>query len=117
MGGFPPLTAGLAATGGAGLGFVATGGGDLAAAGLPGREPAGLESLSALWVAFFHGAAEPFAGAIPGKTETGLALASGATDLTTSAAALFAAGVGMGRRAGGGGGAGTSFGFGGTSSR
>ena len=101
IGGLPFVAVvGFAATGG--LGFAAIGGGCL--------EPtAGVPDELTSWAAFLHGVADPFAGAIPGNTETGLELALAST--------LGAAGVGTGRRAGGGGGTGADFGFGGTSSR
>jgi len=91
-----PLGVGFAATTGAGLGLFATGGGGFAARELPGRELAG-ESLDAVGV-FFHGVADPFAGAMPGNADTGLADASAITG-----AGLVTAFAGTGRRAGGGG--------------
>lgn len=123
-GGLPP-TGGLGAPGfeptgggGAGLGFVPTGGGGFApVAGVPFE----LEAAS-----FFHGVAEPFEGAIPGKTETGFADALAATGfggaaLTPAGFAAsggFAAPPGVGLAGGGGGGgAATAFGLRGTSSR
>lgn len=79
-GGFAP-TGGLAATTG-GLGLAATGGGALPAIELDGRELAGESSGVELVpvTVFFQGVAEPLAGAIPGKTATGLALALAATE-------------------------------------
>ena len=66
--------------GGAGLGFEATGGGGacLPANELPGLECAGVLSCedpfdSAAGMFFFQGVADPFAGIIPGKTDTGFA--------------------------------------------
>lgn len=126
IGGFPgtfgPPGPGFAATGGGGLGFEATGGGGLGAKELDGRELAGLESVDAPLLAcgvFFHGAAEPFDGPIPGKTAMGFADASAVTDLMVIEGPVPGpAGGGGGRRPmGGGGGAATAFGFGGTSSR
>lgn len=120
-GGLPGF--GFAATGGgAGLGFVATAGG-LGANELPGRELAGVLSADASVAAavFFHGVADPFAGIIPGKTDTGLAWTSAAKDFTGVGDGFVVApdegGVGCGRRAGGGGGGGVAALFGGTSSR
>jgi hypothetical protein len=128
---------GLLAIGGAGgFGLFATGGGGgFPARELAGRELAGVLSLEDPLVAagtvFFQGVAEPFAGAIPGKTDIGLAEASAATDFgnTFAAGAAEAAGAGgttearftpapvPGGGGGGGGGATAAFGFGGTSSR
>jgi len=57
---------------------------------LPGRELAGLESLESCKVdALFQGAAEPFAGPMPGKTETGFAFKSAVTDWIEIRAAGF----------------------------
>ena len=81
---------GLAASGGgAGFGLVATAGG-FGARELPGRELAGDDSFDACAVLafFFQGAAVPFAGIIPGKTETGLAFMSAARDFTGVGACL-----------------------------
>lgn len=129
---------GLAATGGAGgFGLVATGGGGpgLLPIVLDGRDPIGVvppeESSPPEEMLFFHGAAEPLEGAIPGKTDTGLAEAFAATDLRAAAegvgfpgaAAAGAEGAagdaGGGRRAAGGGGGGgaATLGLGGTNSR
>lgn len=124
---------GLLATGGAGgFGLFATGGGGgFPASELPGREFVGVLSAAEPFVddgAFFQGVAEPFAGIIPGKTDTGLAEASATTDfgafLAVGAAgaggtadARFAPAPGAGGGGGGGGGAAAAFGFGGTSSR
>lgn len=95
-----------------------------------GRETAGLEPPESfpLACAFFQGAADPFAGFMPGNTETGFEDAFAASDLKdaalgvgfgtatgveeAAAAALGGAG-GLLPTGGGGGGAG----FGGTSSR
>jgi hypothetical protein len=127
-GGLPPL--GFDATGGGtGLGLVATGGGGFTPNELEGRELAGVlldDPLADTAAGFFQGTAEPFDGARPGKTATGLADAS----------ALMAETVGFGTEAGigvattasgaegGGGGrgggeraAGAALGFGGTNSR
>lgn len=134
--GFPPTAGGFggapgfAPTGG-GFGLAATGGGGLLARELEGLEVAGVlsdEPLGAPGV-FFHGVADPFDGAIPGKTETGLADESAAIGLIGALAAV-GAGVGLsniagaagveegGRRlGGGGGGAAAGLGLGGTSSR
>ena len=103
--------------GGPGLGFAATGGGGLPAAELDGLELAGVPELdvSVDAAGFFHGAAEPLPAAMPGKTDTGLALTLAVTDcratlaLGAGAAAGLATGVvaaGTGRLAGGGGGGG-----------
>jgi hypothetical protein len=134
-GGFPGALGapGFDATGGAG-GFVlaATGGGALPNV-LEGLEGAGeLFSEAAFDVeaaaGFFHGAAEPLAGAIPGNTDTGLAEASAARDLTGAfgvgaatgfgvAAAAGADGGGLLPAGGGGGGGGAALTSGGNSSR
>lgn len=123
-------TPGFAASGG-GFGLFAMGGGPLAPMELPGLELTGVVSVE-LPVdppsGFFHGAANPLEGAIPGKTATGLADAFAAMDVLDAltigtAAGLGAvgagagAGAGMGRRPGGGGGAAGAFGLGGTNSR
>lgn len=103
------------------MGLFAIAGG-LVARELPGRELAGVDSLdvSTVFAAFFHGAAVPFAGIIPGNTETGLAFTFAARDFTGVGACLAAVpaagGGGWGRRAGGGGGGGAAL-FGGTNSR
>lgn len=112
----PPTLGGAGADGLApatgGLGLVATGGGGFDASELDGREFAGELSFVSD-VDFFHGAADPLAAAIPGKTEIGLALGF----------AVLAAGVGLeaaetgGTFRGGGGGAGGAAGSGATSSR
>lgn len=135
-GGFAPPTAGglgapglLVKGGGAGLGFEPTGGGGgFPASELPGRELAGVTWLDGAGD-FFHGVAEPFEGAIPGKTATGFADAFAVTGFGTilgAAGAAGAAGIlgppppaGGGGGGGGGGGAAAAFGFGlgGTSSR
>lgn len=110
----------MATGGGATFGFVATGGGGFPPSELEGREFAGVASAEP--VGFFQGVAEPFEGVRPGKTATGLALASAVTDFVTTT--LGAAGVeelvgadGGGLRASGGGAAGGARGFLGTSSR
>jgi hypothetical protein len=130
VGSLPPV--GFDATGGGeGLGFVATGGGGFVASELEGRELAGVLSSDPLAdAAFFQGAAEPFEGARPGKTATGLADASADTDLTEMAgmigfgvraevetAEATAGAGGGGGRGGGGRAAGTDLVFGGTISR
>ena len=92
--GLAPPTAGFA-PGAGGLGLDATGGGGFGANELAGRELAG--EASELEGVFFHGAADPLAGPIPGKTETGLADAS--ADVDTAAT------LGAGAFRGGGGGA------------
>jgi hypothetical protein len=121
-GGLPGiLGAGFAATGGAvGFGLAATGGGGLPARELPGRELAGdSEGEAEAGVVFFQGAADPFAGTIPGNTETGFALTSAEIDDTATLAAegidLGTAGPGGDTLRGGGGGAGAA--AAGTSSR
>ena len=56
--------------------FATGGGGGLPARELPGREVAGvvtLELFAVFATDFFHGVADPFDGAIPGNTATGLA--------------------------------------------
>lgn len=109
------------------------GGGGFAPSELEGREFAGVlfnDPLADAARGFFQGAAEPFEGARPGKTATGLAEASADTDFTEMVGAVgLKAGVvgvetaatvgaeGGGGRAGGGGGAGVALVFGGTSSR
>lgn len=112
-GGFAPTLGGapgFAPTTG-GFGFVPTGGGAAfpAPSALAGRELPG-ESSPALLTFFFHGAADPFAGPIPGNTDTGFACTS-----ATLAPALTGALGGGGLRGGGGGAACTA--AGGTSSR
>jgi len=75
---------GLEATGGGGAGFFPTGGaggGGLAPAVLDGREFIGIAPAEATG-AFFHGAALPLDGAIPGNTDTGFAEASAVRDRT-----------------------------------
>jgi len=112
---------GFAATGGGvAFGFEPTGGGG----GLPASELDGLELVGvisddpALAAAFFHGAADPFPAAIPGKTATGFALTSAATGLADMGEPLLGLGAAGGaRRAGGAGAAGAALGLGGTSSR
>ena len=123
-GGFPGTFGFEATGGGAGFGFVATGGG-LFPIVLAGREPPGLESVESDEMFLFHGAAEPFAGAMPGNTATAFACASAWTALSgvalTAGAELSPPAPGIGgdlRPAGGGGGcAWAAFGLGGTSSR
>jgi hypothetical protein len=112
---------GLAATGGPGFGFTATGGGGLSASTLEGLEFAS-KSLAPVEGALFQGVVDPFEGAIPGNTETGLAVALAVTDCTTTFGPAdgvgFGAGAaGIGRRPCGGGGAAGALCFGGTSSR
>lgn len=132
-GGLVPL--GFDATGGGtGLGLVATGGGGFTPNELEGRELAGVvldDPLADTAVGFFQGAAEPFDGARPGKTATGLADASAANDFTDmdktvefeAEAGIGAATAASGTEGGGGGrgggerAAGAALGFGGTSSR
>lgn len=108
--GLAPTAGGLGAAGfpatGEGLGLDATGGGTLPAAG------AGFAAFEAGALGFFHGVADPFAGAIPGNTDTGFADASAVTGV----AATLGVGVGAGRVLGGGGGA-AGAALGGTSSR
>lgn len=77
-GGFAPTfggapAEGFAATGGGAFGFAARGG--LGAAALASLDVAGILSFdeSVAEAVRFHGAAEPFAAAIPGKTATGFA--------------------------------------------
>jgi len=101
---------------------LATGGGG----GLPARELAGLELAGELSsepldaaTVFFQGVAEPFAGVMPGKTDTGLAETSAEICFATifdaaeetgaagTAEALLAPAPG-----GGGGGGGAAAGFG-----
>lgn len=81
---------------------MATGGGGLLAKELDGLELAGESSEGV--AAFFQGVADPFAAAIPGKTETGLAEAFAETADGTGLGAAGAAGVFRG----GGGGAGAA---------
>lgn len=85
------------------MGFVATGGGGFPASELPGLEFPG-ESLDAVGV-FFHGVEDPFAGPMPGKTDTGFADASAVKGEARTVLVAVAAGLaGTGRlRAGGGG--------------
>lgn len=112
-GGLPgTLGAGLLAMGGAGLGLLATGGGGFGASELPGRELAGESPDDDAVGVFFHGVADPFAAAMPGNTDIGLADASAITGAPR--AVLFAAGfAGTGRlRAGGGGAASAATGAG-----
>lgn len=97
--------------GGAGFGFAPTGGGAGLLMVLDGRDDAGELSLDAAGV-FFHGAALPFAAAIPGKTDTGFAEALALTALIAAAAGVTFDAVGAGLivdvgrgRVGGGGGA------------
>lgn len=127
----PPL--GFDATGGGtGLGLVATGGGDFTPNELEGRELGGVllaDPLTDTAAGFFQGAAEPFDGARPGKTATGLANASAVNDFadmaetvgfeaeTGAATTTSGAEGGGGGRGGGGRAAGAALGFGGTSSR
>lgn len=114
----------LATGGGPGLGFDATGG--LGASALPGRELVGVVSLdpfvAAVVAVFFHGVAEPFDGAMPGKTAIGFAEGSAEMDFGAALAAGAAGVTETGRRfagggGGGGGGTGAALGFGGMSSR
>ena len=121
---------GFAATGG-GFGLFATGGGGLPPTELEGLELGGVLSDEPLLApgAFFHGVADPLDGAIPGKTDTGLADESAVTDLIGALATEVGAGVGFGamgvvvgaegggRRFGGGGGATAALGLRGTISR
>jgi hypothetical protein len=120
---------GLEATGGGGAGFFPTGGaggGGLAPAVLDGREFTGVVPVEATGV-FFHGAAVPLDGAMPGNTDMGFAEAFAVRDCTlilaccVGAAAGFGATTGAVGGAGGrrvaGGGASAAFGFGGTRSR
>ncbi len=117
IGGFPGIFgAGFAATTG-GLGLAARGGGALPANALEGREFPGESSGvdDEVDTCFFHGVADPFEAAIPGKTETGLAEALAVTEcneaLVAGTGACFAAGAEGGARArGGGGGAGAALG-------
>ena len=127
IGGFPGIfgAPGFAPTGG-GLGFAAMGGGTLFKE-LFGREPAGLDPPESppLACAFFHGAAEPFAGPIPGNTDTGLEEEFAATDFNADALGVVEVEAppdvggagGLLPAGGGGGGAGAAFGLCGTSSR
>ena len=101
--------AGLVETGGFGL--MATGGpGGLISSELEGRE-AGAEALDTAGD-FFHGAADPLEGPIPGNTAIGLLDASVDKELAKGFGAAGAAGL-----LGGGGGEGTAAAWGGTSSR
>jgi hypothetical protein len=86
MGGLPGIfgPVGLEATGGGGAGFFpigGAGGGGLNPAVLDGREFIGVAPTEATG-AFFHGAAVPLDGAIPGKTDTGFADAFAVRDCT-----------------------------------
>lgn len=134
LGGGLPLLGFDATGGGAGLGLVATGGGGFTPNELEGRELAGVllgDPLADAAGGFFQGAAEPFEGARPGKTATGLADTSAANDFTDMAETVgFEAEAGIGAATtasgteGGGGGrgggertAGAALGFGGTNSR
>lgn len=73
---------GLEATGGGGAGFFPIGGGGgLVPAVLDGREFIGVTPTEA-GSAFFHGAAVPLDGPIPGNTDTGFAEASAVSDCT-----------------------------------
>jgi len=86
MGGLPGTfgPVGLEATGGGGAGFFPTGGaggGGLAPAVLGGREFIGVATTEAFGD-FFHGAAVPLGGAIPGNTDTGFAEAFAVRDCT-----------------------------------
>jgi len=75
---------GLEATGGGGAGFFPTGGavgGGLPPAVLDGREFIGVGVAEAIGV-FFHGAAVPLDGPIPGNTDTGFAEAFAVRDCT-----------------------------------
>ena len=121
--GFPGIfgAPGFAASGGPGLGLAAIGGGAL---GIPaaddGRELFGLV-LAFEGVDFFQGVAEPLEGAMPGKTDTGLADASAVTvdDFVVEVAVDFGV-LGGGRRPAGGGrdaAAAAALGLGGTNSR
>jgi len=68
--GFPPTfgaTPGLTPTGGPGLGLLTKGGGTLAAEAVDVVVSSEVEGV------LFQGVVVPFAGPIPGKTETGLA--------------------------------------------
>lgn len=123
-GGFAPGTFGFAETGGAGgFGFAATGGGVLPPTVLEGREDAGVASSEAEVFAttfFFHGAADPFAAAIPGNTATGFAPASAVTECNEGLGVdrvALAAGRAGGLRPPGRGGGVLSLGFGATNSR
>ena len=91
------------------MGLLATGGGG-------GREVAGEDPFVPVGAVFFHGAADPFAAAIPGNTDTGFAMGSAPMDFGTilpadAAGAGGAAGTarppppGAGGGGGGGGGA------------
>lgn len=72
---------GLEATGGGGAGFFPTGGGGGLAPVLDGREFIGVGPAEATG-AFFHGAAVPLDGTIPGNTDTGFAEAFAVRDCT-----------------------------------
>ena len=108
------------------MGFAASGG--FGAAALAGLDVGGVLSFDPAVAADavrFHGAAEPFAAAIPGNTATGFADGSAATDLSptfgAAAAAAAGGGAGVGRLpaggGGGGGGGAAAFSLGGTISR
>jgi hypothetical protein len=74
--------AGLEATGGGGAGFFPIGGGGgLDPAVLDGREFIGVAPVEATGD-FFHGAAVPLDGPIPGNTDTGFAEAFAVRDCT-----------------------------------
>jgi hypothetical protein len=88
--------------GAGGFGLFALGMGEPGSVEVPSSAPEGG------W-GFFHGFAESFEVAMPGKTATGLA-----EELAVWATAGVAGGS---RRLGGGGGAGMALGFGGTSSK
>ena len=98
-GGFPPTfgpTLGLDPIGGVGLGLLVNDGGPLIDVPVDDCEP----SVAALEADFFQGVADPFAGAMPGKTEIGFAEASGITEDCM----IFEAGGVLRGGAGGGGG-------------
>ena len=84
IGGFAGILGppGFAASAGPGLGLAATGGGALE---FPAADD-GLEASELVFafeevVGFFQGVTEPFEGAIPGNTDTGLADASAVTEV------------------------------------
>jgi hypothetical protein len=119
-GSFGALPLCLAAIAGAtGLGLVVIGGGGLLAARFVGRGCAGTSSDGL--VGFFHGVVDPLEDPMPGKTETGFAVASAVRDWAVTLGVAAGVGVdletGGGRRCGGGGGAGEDLGLGGASSR
>jgi hypothetical protein len=107
IGGLPPV--GFAAVGGPGFGLVAIGGGGLLAKELDGLELICVVSDGPFEVLafFFHGVVDPLEGPIPGKTETGLADTSAATDdkgaVDDEVDLATLGGGGIGRRLGGGG--------------